>query len=66
MAVLLSQDHDQVNDWTIGIPHRQFPGIGTASIPGREFPGILKVSGLSRIFVQNVDKIQQNSRHLLL
>jgi len=48
--------------------HREFRGIGAVSIPGQEFPGILKTSGLSKkFFLQNFDKIQQNSpSHLLL
>jgi len=41
-------------------------GIGVVSVPGREFPEILKDSGLSKIFVQNFDKIQQNLPYLLL
>jgi len=33
---------------------------------GREFQGILKASDLSKKIVQNCNKIQQNSPHLLL
>jgi len=49
----------------IGNPDRKFPGIGAVSnLNSRS--GILKASGLLKFFLQNFDKIQQNSPYLLL